>query len=115
MKYQYLKPQLNGHRIIYKTHKFCLFEINEQHPYQGYEEKYQLLLFDGSLGDIVSSVKVLEDGTFLGHIDHAHIHFPFKAKTPQELVQNYKYLNSDYLKTCYGSSRNPLAIFVQKR
>ena len=102
-------------KVIYKTQKFCLFEINEELPYQGYEEKYQLVLFDGSLGYIVSSVKLLEDGTFLGHIDNTHIHYPFQAKTPKELVQTYKRINSDYLKTCYGSSRGPLATFIQLR
>ena len=114
MVYKYLKPKLNGHKILYKTHKFCLFEVDEEHPYEGYEERCQIVLFDGLLGYVVSSVKLM-DGVFKGTIDQAHIHYSFKANTPVEYVWKYKRLYSDYMRTCYGSSRSPLAIFVQMR
>ena len=113
MNYNYYKPPLNGHKVLYKTAKFWFFEIDAEHPYEGYEENHQFVLYDGAIGTVVSLIKSPQEGVYVGHIFHAHIHYPVQASTPKEYVQEYKWSNSSYLKNCWGSSRSPLAKFSQ--
>lgn len=47
----YAAPRLDGHKILYKSRRYWIFEIDEdhpytEHPYEGFEKYYEVVVYD---------------------------------------------------------------------
>ena len=43
---KYIPPTLSGHKVLYKSRRFWIFEIDKEHPYESFEESYALIVYD---------------------------------------------------------------------
>lgn len=42
----YKSPTLCGHDVLHKDRQFMVFRVSYDHPYDGYESDYSILVFD---------------------------------------------------------------------
>ena len=45
-KLDYIYPDLNGHKVLYKGKRFWIFEISKEFPFRGYEEFCDVIVYD---------------------------------------------------------------------
>lgn len=46
MVYKYTPPTLSGHTVLYKSRRYWIFEIDKDHPYESFEEHYEVIVYD---------------------------------------------------------------------
>jgi hypothetical protein len=61
-KSKYIYPDLTGHKVLYKSKRFWIFEISSEFPYQGYEKFSQIVIFDKAHGCEIAGAKKNGDG-----------------------------------------------------
>ena len=74
---KYTLPKLNGHKVVYKGRRFWIFEIDEKHPFQGYEGiQDRLIVYDKVYGSPVASVGKTSrgfEGALIGTMDRVEV------------------------------------------
>ena len=49
----YRLPKLLGHEVLHAQRRFIVFRIDQEHPFEGYETDYSILVFDKLYGSVV--------------------------------------------------------------
>ena len=83
----YTSPQLSGHKILFKGKRFWIFEISEEHPFEGFEDACEIVLFDKVAVAPIAFAKKTLDG-FEGALSFTMEYVEVKGATPQELLAN---------------------------
>jgi hypothetical protein len=86
MKSKYCYPELNHHLVLYKGKRYWAFEIDEDHPYENYEQACSIIIFDKLCGGVAASVDKLPDSTYKGYIPYSQQSIDIYGKTIQDIV-----------------------------
>jgi len=85
----YTKPALTDHKVLYKGKRYWVFEVDKDHPFEGYETDCGYLVFDKSFGGcVIAWCERADDGSFKGYIQYGQGSIDVEGRTPKELVQS---------------------------
>lgn len=81
---KYTPPQLSGHTVLFKGTRYYVFKVSKDHPFEGYEDGYTVLVYDKLYGTVVGFcsdelVGICNPSTFQESL-------PLKAKDVRDLV-----------------------------
>ena len=77
---------LSDHKIIYKGRRYIMFEINVEHPYEGYEVFNSIALWDGEFGRICAFADRLPSGELVGHLAFTMDMVELKGNMPRQFI-----------------------------
>ena len=83
----YLYPDIDGHKVIYKGKRFWIFEISAEFPYQGYEEYCDVIVYDKKDGVEMASAQKTSDG-FIGSLIGPRESVDVSGNSPLELFES---------------------------
>ena len=83
----YIYPELNGHKVLYKGKRFWVFEINSEFPFEGHESYCDVIVFDKDHGDAIAGAKKTSKG-YKGSIFDTLYTIEIFGETPTELVDS---------------------------
>lgn len=82
-------PQLSGHKILYRGRRYIAFEVDEEHPFDEWEDSAQFLVWDGLYGWPLAVGKVSSNGLLSGELLLAHVDIGVDdARTMPEFILN---------------------------
>lgn len=85
----YDKPELNGHRVLYKGRRYWAIEIDADHPFEIFDQTYgDLVVWDGFIGAAITEGKIGDDGIIRGSIQYGQGSIDVKGKTVREFVDD---------------------------
>jgi hypothetical protein len=79
-------PKLDGHKILYKGRRYIMFEMNTEHPYEGYEAFNSIALWGGGCGSVCAFADRLPNGKLLGNLAFTMDMVEVKADTPRQFI-----------------------------
>ena len=82
----YSYPKLYGHKILYKGRRYIIFEMNAEHPYEGYERFNSIALWDGEQRSICAFADRLTNGKLTGHLAFTMDKVEVNGDTPREFI-----------------------------
>jgi hypothetical protein len=88
MKNIYTPPVLVGHNVLYKGKRYWVIQIDNDHPFENYENDCSYVVFDKECGCVISWCEMMDDGSFKGYIQYGQGSIEVEGKTPKELVQS---------------------------
>ena len=79
-------PKLYGHKILYKGRRYIMFEMNAEHPYEGYERFNSIVLWDGEQRGICAFADRLPNDKFSGYLAFTMDKVEVKGDTPRQFI-----------------------------
>lgn len=87
-KIDYIRPELDGHKILYKGRRYWVFSVSQDFPFQGEEEYYDMVFWDGFIGAPITGGKIGEDGVIRGSIQYGQGGIDVKGATVEDFVED---------------------------
>lgn len=84
----YSKPELDGHKVLYKGRRYWVFEVSADHPFEGEEEYYDLVFWDGFYGAVITGGATGDDGVIRGFIQYGQGGIDVQGMTVREFVDD---------------------------
>ena len=84
-KSDYIYPDLNGHKVLYKGKRFWIFEISKEFPFRGYEEFCDVIVYDKKDGAEMAGAKKTTSG-FIGSLIGPRESIEVSGSSPIELL-----------------------------
>jgi len=91
MRHLYTPPKLSGHKMLYKGKRYWAFEINQEHPFENYEQDCSIIIYDKLCGGVAAWCDMSGNGQFAGHMPYSQQSIEIEGKTIRDLVQNVDY------------------------
>ena len=86
-KSNYIYPELNGHKVLYKGKRFWVFEISSEFPFEGHEDNCDVIVYDKDLGGAMAGAKKTTKG-YEGDIFNILYTIEISGETPTELIDS---------------------------
>lgn len=87
----YFKPDLNGHKVLYKGRRFWAFEIDADRPFEIFDKSSgDLVVWDGFIGAALTEGKIGQDGIIRGAIDYGQGGVEVEGKDLAEFISEVK-------------------------
>lgn len=83
---RYIKPDLSGHKVLYKGKRYWAFEISNDYPYENYEKDCSIIIFDKLYGGVAAWVNKLPDSTYKGDMPYSQQSIDISGNTVREMV-----------------------------
>lgn len=87
-KCRYIRPELDGHKVLYKGLRYWVFEVSAECPWEGLEGYWTIAVFDGEFGVTVAYCNEVVDAGFEGYIEWGQSGLPVSGKDIKELVRD---------------------------
>ena len=100
MRYSF--PKLNGHKMLYKGRRYIMFEMNAEHPYEGFEVSNSIALWDGEQSNICAFGDRLTNGKYTGHLAFAMDKVEVNGDKPRQFIDESIRLWKFYVKHVEG-------------
>jgi hypothetical protein len=85
---KYSKPTLSGHKVLYNSPRYCVFEISKDFPYNGFEENSSFIIYDGVFDTEIAWCTVNESGEFRGKTPYGPHELDVYGSTIRDLIDN---------------------------
>ena len=86
-KSNYIYPELNGHKVLYRGKRFWVFEICLEFPFERLEENYDVIVYDKDFGGAMGGAKKTSMG-YVGDIFDTLYKIEIFGETPTELIDS---------------------------
>ena len=100
-KSDYIYPDLNGHKVLYKGKRFWVFEISSEFPFNGMEEFCQVIVYDKEYGCEIAGAENSTNGYF-GSLIGPQESVEVSGGSPVELLDSVIYASRNYEKHFAG-------------
>ena len=93
-------PPLDGRKFLYKGSRYFAFEVTKEWPYDGWEKRHSIIVWDARIGALGVGDKTPE-GTFKGQLTLSHV--PIKipeCKTIREFIDSVIAYDIGYTRDC---------------
>ena len=87
-KPNYIYPELNGHKVLYKGKRFWVFEISSEFPFEGREEYFDVIVYDKYLGGAMAGAKKNTTKGYEGDIFDTLQTIEISGRTPTDLIDS---------------------------
>lgn len=108
-KIEYIRPALDGHKVLYKGRRYWVFSVNQDFPFEGEEEYYDMVFWDGLLGVPITGGKIGEDGVIRGSIQYGQGGIDVAGPSIKDFVEDVKatcdWLEREYEKAARMDAR----------
>ena len=85
---KYIRPKLAGHKVLYKGLRYWLFEISPSLPFKGYEDYYNIVLYDCLYDGVITGGRIDDDGVIRGDVQFGQGNIDVSAQTLTEFIGN---------------------------
>jgi len=86
-KSNYIYPELNSHKVLYKGKRFWVFEISSKFPFEGHEEYCDVIVYDKVIGGAMAGAKKTTKG-YEGDIFDTLYKIEISGESPTELIDS---------------------------
>lgn len=88
MTVPYLKPTLNGHKVLYKGSRYWVFEVSKEFPFRGCEDIDKIVVYDGIYKTVIAWCHLDENGEYVGEVPCGQHLLGVSGKTVRDLVND---------------------------
>lgn len=99
---RYSRPNLHGHKTLYKGKRYWVFEVSSEYPFEGYEEEFSLVLYDCLYGGVITGGK-MEEGKLKGYIQFGMGSIDVSGVTLRDFIEDAK-ATSNWVSREFGGS-----------
>ena len=89
-KTRYFHPKLSGQKVLYKSRRYWVIEMDKNLPYDNYEDTCDALVYDNLHAAEVVFVTYLKDGSLRGDMAYGQGTIDMYGKDCIELVSEVK-------------------------
>jgi uncharacterized membrane protein len=99
----YSYPKLYGNKILYKGRRYIMFEMNAEHPYEGYESFSSIALWDSNQSNICAFADRTSNGQLTGHLAFTMDKVEVNGDKPRQFIDETVRLWRFYVKHVEGN------------
>lgn len=87
MATKYTYPALTGHKVLYNGKRYIAFEVDKDHPFEGFEEWCDMVVADKVMGFVGSTCTKLPDGSYKCSYPYGPHDLDTSGKDAREVAQ----------------------------
>jgi hypothetical protein len=88
MTITYSKPNLNGHKVLYKGRRFWVFKVSEELPFRGSEKIDEIVVYDGFYDVVVCYCHINKNGEYEGLFPYGQQDLRVSGITVRDIVDD---------------------------
>ena len=85
---KYIRPELFGHKVLYKGLRYWVFEVDADFPFDGLEKYGELVLYDCLYLYAITSGKKGSDGVIRGSVQFGQSSIEVSGKSLEEFIDD---------------------------